>query len=388
MKIPLAYNLRNLVVRKTTTLMTALGIALTVAVLLAVFALVDGLRQAFAATGDPLHVLVLRKGSDSELVSNFTRTMYMDLRPRPNIARDAAGTPKVSLELITIVNLAGPDNPDGMNISLRGLTPLGVAMRKDLKLLKGRWFDPGKREVVVGSSIPARFPGAEVGRKLHLGRADWDVAGIMQAGQGVANSEIFTDLNLLSADNNRSDTLSSALVEATDAAAVPALIEDLNNDRRLNVNALTERAYYDGQTSSGAPIQYIGAVVAIIMAIGSSFAAMNTMYAAVARRAREIGTLRVLGFSRRSVLASFLIESVLLSLAGGLLGVLMALPLNGITTGIGNFVTFSEIAFKFHIGLRTAATGLAFSAIMGVLGGLLPALMASRKEILAALREI
>ena len=388
MKIPLAYNLRNLVVRKTTTLTTALGIALTVAVLLAVSALVDGLHQAFAATGDPLHVLVLRKGSDSELVSNFTRTMYMDLRPRPNIARDAAGTPKVSLELITIVNLAGPDNPDGMNVTLRGLTPMGIAMRRDLKLLKGRWFDPGKREVVVGSSIPDRFPGAALGRKLHLGRADWDVAGIMQAGQGVANSEIFTDLNLLSADNNRSDTLSSALVEATDAAAVPALIEDLNNDRRLNVNALTERAYYDAQTTSGAPIQYLGTVVAIIMAIGSSFAAMNTMYAAVARRAKEIGTLRVLGFSRRSVLASFLIESVLLSLAGGLLGVLMVLPLNGVSTGIGNFVTFSEIAFKFHIGLRTAATGLAFSAIMGVLGGLLPALMASRKEILAALREV
>jgi putative ABC transport system permease protein len=388
MKIPLAYNLRNLVVRKTTTLMTALGIALTVAVLLAVYALIDGLHQAFAATGDPLHVLVLRKGSDSELVSNFTRTMYMDLRPRPNIARDSKGEPKVSLELITIVNLAGPDNPDGMNVTLRGLTPMGVSMRKDVKLLKGRWFDPGKREVVVGSSIPGRFPGAALGRKLHLGRADWDVAGIMQAGQGVANSEIFTDLNLLSADNNRSETLSSALVEATDAAAVPALIEDLNNDRRLNVNALTERAYYDAQTTSGAPIQYIGTVVAIIMAIGSSFAAMNTMYAAVARRAKEIGTLRVLGFSRRSVLASFLIESVLLSLAGGLLGVLMVLPLNGVSTGIGNFVTFSEVAFKFHIGLRTAATGLAFSAIMGVLGGLLPALMASRKEILAALREI
>lgn len=388
MRIPLAYNLRNLVVRKTTTLTTALGIGLTVAVLLAVFALVDGLRQAFAATGDPLHVLVLRKGSDSELVSNFTRTMYLDLRARPNIARDPSGEPKVSLELITIVNLAGPDNPDGMNVTLRGLTPLGVAMRKDLKLLKGRWFDPGRREVVVGASIPGRFPGAEVGRKLHLGRADWDVVGVMQAGQGVANSEIFTDLNLLSADNNRSEVLSSALVEATDTAAVPALIEDLNNDRRLNVNALTEREYYDDQTSSGAPIQYIGTVVAIIMAIGSSFAAMNTMYAAVARRAREIGTLRVLGFSRRSILASFLIESVLLSLAGGLLGVLMVLPLNGVTTGIGNFVTFSEIAFKFHIGLRATAMGLAFSAIMGVLGGLLPALMASRKEILAALREI
>lgn len=388
MKIPLAYNLRNLLVRKTTTLMTALGIGLTVAVLLAVLALVDGLRLALAASGDPQHVLVLRKGSDSELVSNFTRQMFMDLRAHPLIARDLRGQPRASLEMVSVVILERAEGSEGINVTLRGLTPAGIEMREGLRLLSGRWFEPGKREVVVGASIARRFPEAALGRSIHLGKADWEVVGVMDAGRGIHNSEIFADLNLLSADNNRLEVLSSALVEAVDEESVPALIESLNQDRRLNVDAIREKDYYAAQTSSGAPVQYIGTMVAIIMAIGSSFAAMNTMYAAVARRTREIATLRVLGFGRGSVLASFLVESVALSLAGGLLGLLLALPLNGVSTGIGNFVTFSEISFEFHIGWRTALTGLGLAAGVGVAGGLLPAWMASRKEILTALREI
>ena len=388
MKIPLSYNLRHLVVRRTTSLMTALGIALTVGVLLAVLALVDGLRQAFAATGDPLHVLVLRKGSDSELVSNLSRAVYQDMRSNPGISRGPSGEPRISLELVTIVNLPRIDNPDGMNVTLRGLAPLGLKMREGLTLTAGRWFDPGKREVVVGSSISKRFPDAALGRRIHLGRADWDIVGIMETRNSVSNSEIFADLNLLAADNNRSEVLSSALVEAPDEASVVVLLEDLNNDRRLNVNAQRERDYYGAQTSSGAPIQYIGTLVALIMAVGSSFAAMNTMYAAVARRSREIGTLRVLGFSRGSILASFLIEAALLSLVGGLIGLVLVLPLNGVTTGIGNFNTFSEISFNFHIGPAAALKGLVFAVTIGVVGGLLPAIMASRKEILTALREI
>jgi putative ABC transport system permease protein len=277
---------------------------------------------------------------------------------------------------------------EGINVTLRGLTPIGLEMREGLRLLRGRWFEPGKREVVVGASIARRFPQAELGRSIHLGRADWEVVGILDAGRGIHNSEIFADLNLLSGDNNRTEVLSSALVEAVDAESVPALMEALRQDRRLNVDAIAEKDYYASQTSSGAPIQYIGTVVAIIMAVGSSFAAMNTMYAAVARRTREIATLRVLGFPRRSVLASFLAEALALSLLGGLVGILLVLPLNGVSTGIGNFATFSEIAFEFHIGLRAALTGLALAAIVGFAGGLLPAWVASRKEILTALREV
>jgi ABC-type antimicrobial peptide transport system permease subunit len=368
--------------------MTALGIALTVAVLLAVLALVGGLKQAFEATGNPLHVLVLRKGSNSELSSNFTREMYQDVKFKPGIAKAKNGEPKASLEMVTVVNLARVDSPEGMNVTLRGLSPVGIEMREELRLLSGRWFEPGKREVAVGASISKRFPDAQIGRKIHLGQSDWDVVGVMEAGRGVANSEIFADLNQLSADYNRMEVLSSALIEAVDEVAVQALVNDLDNDRRLNADADTERNYYEAQKVSGAPIQYIGTFVAVIMAIGSSFAAMNTMYAAVARRAREIGTLRVLGFSRGSILVSFVAESLLLSALGGIIGCLLILPLNGVTTGIGNFVTFSEVAFNFHLGPREMFNGMLFALVMGLIGGLFPALMASRKEILTALREI
>ena len=388
MAIPLAYNLRNLTVRKTTTVMTALGIALTVAVLLSVMGLVEGLRTSLDAAGNPLHVLVLRKGSTSELSSNFTRTSYQDLKFKPGIARDSKGDPAASLELVTVVNLARNDAPDGINVTVRGISPVGIEMRDDLQIQSGRWFETGRREVVVGKSIAQRFPGARLGEKIRFGRGDWDVVGIMDAGQSAVNSEIFVDLNQTSADFNRNEVLSSALIRAVDEVSVQALINDLKGDQRLNVDALTEKEYYDAQTISAAPIQYLGIFVAIVMAVGSSFAAMNTMYAAVARRAREIGTLRVLGFSRGSILTSFFIESVLLSTLGGLIGCLLALPLNNVTTGIGNFATFSEIAFNFRVSPQIMAIGVAFAVLMGALGGLFPARMASKKEILIALREI
>jgi ABC-type antimicrobial peptide transport system permease subunit len=211
--------------------------------------------------------------------------------------------------------------------------------------------------------------------------------GVMDGGQSSVNSEIFGDLNQVSSDFNRADGLSSVLLRATDEATVPALINSLNDDRRLGVDAQTEKSYYEAQTSSGALLQYLGIFISIIMAVGSSFAAMNTMYAAVARRAREIGTLRVLGFSRGSILFSFLIESLLLSALGGLLGCLLVLPLNNITTAVGSFVTFSEIAFNFRVSPQIMAAGLAFALVMGALGGLFPARMAARKEILTALRD-
>lgn len=388
MAIPLSYNIRNLVVRKTTTLMTALGIALTVAVLLAVLAFVGGLRTALEASGDPLQVLVLRKGSDSELSSNFTRTVYQDLKFKAGIARGRSGEPLASLEMVTIVNLPTVDAPEGTNITVRGLGPVGIEMRPHLKLESGRWFDTGKREVVVGESVAQRVPEARLGRSIRFGRGEWQVVGIFSAGRTANNSEILADLNQVSSDFQRVEVLSSALLRATDEVAAAALINDLNNDQRLNVSAQAEKDYYAAQTTTGAPILALGILVSVIMAIGSSFAAMNTMYAAVARRAREIGTLRVLGFSRGSILLSFFFESLLLSLAGGLLGCLLVLPLDGITTGMTSFVTFSEIAFDFHVTPRIMAAGVGFALALGAAGGLFPARLAAKKEILVALREI
>jgi putative ABC transport system permease protein len=387
MAIPLAYNMRNLVVRKTTTIMTALGIALTVAVLLSVLALVAGLRTAFRSTGDPLQVLVMRKGSTAELSSGMTREIFQDLKSNPGIAK-WNGEPMASLELVTVINLPSVDSPQGMNITLRGLLPAGREMRHDLKLQEGRWYSAGQREIVVGKSIAKRYPGAQMGKTLRFGHGQWLIVGIMDGGQSAVNSEIFGDLNQVSSDFNRLDALSSILLRATDEATVPALINSLKDDRRLNVDAITEKAYYAAQTSAGAPLEFLGIFVSAIMAVGSSFASMNTMYAAVARRAREIGTLRVLGFSRGSILFSFFLESLLLAMLGGLLGCLLVLPLNNVTTGVGSFFTFSEIAFNFRVTPAIMATGVAFAMFMGSLGGIFPARMAARKEILTALREI
>jgi putative ABC transport system permease protein len=290
--------------------------------------------------------------------------------------------------MVTVINLPSVDSPTGMNVTLRGILPVGVKMRDDLKLQDGRWFQAGQREVVVGKSIAKRYPGAHMGNKLRFGRGEWEVVGVMDGGQSAVNSEIFGDLNQISSDFNRADGLSSVLLRATDAATVPALINSLNDDRRLGVLAQTEKSYYEAQTNSGALLQYLGVFISIIMAVGSSFAAMNTMYAAVARRATEIGTLRVLGFSKNSIMLSFLMESLLLSGLGGLVGCLLVLPLNNITTGIGSFVTFSEIAFNFRVSPEIMVIGVTFALVMGAVGGLFPARMAARKEILVALREI
>jgi len=387
MSIPLAYNLRNLVVRKTTTLMTALGIALTVAVLLSILALVNGLRTTLESSGDPLQIVVLRKGSESELVSNFTRTQFQDLKFKPGIATGKDGQPLASLEVVTVINLASIDNPDGSNLTVRGLPAAGIEMRQGIHISSGRWFQQGRREMVVGTSVAARYPDAQIGKKIQFGRGMWDVVGVMDAGRGAQGSEIWGDLNQVSSDLQRLDVLSSALVRATDAVTATALVNDINNDQRLNMNALSEKAYYDLQTRSAIPIEYIGFFVSIVMAVGSSFAAMNTMYAAVARRAREIGTLRVLGFSKSSILVSFFVESVLLAGLGGVLGCLLVLPLNGITTGIGNS-NFSETAFNFHVSPQIMLTGIAFAMILGAVGGLFPASNAARKEILTALRQV
>ena len=387
MSIPLSYNLRNLVVRKTTTIMTALGIALTVAVLLSILALVNGLRTTLATSGDPLHVLVMRKGSDSELVSNFTRAQFQDLKFKQGIARGRDGQPLASLEMVTIINLANVDNENGANVTVRGVMPAGIEMRHNMRLGSGRWFEAGRRELVVGRSVAQRFPDARLGKVLHFARGDWNVVGVFDCGRCVNDSEIWGDVNQLSADYQRVEVVSSAMVQAVDAVAAQALVNDVDNDQRLGTHALTEKEYYELQTASAGPIQTIGIIVSIIMAVGSAFAAMNTMYAAVARRSREIGTLRVLGFSRASILTSFFIESVALAGVGGLLGCLLVMPLNGVTTAIGNS-NFSETAFDFHVTPQIMLMGVAFAAVLGCVGGLFPARNASRKEILTALREV
>lgn len=387
MRLPLVYNIRSLAVRRITALMTAAGVALPVAVLLASLALVNGLQTTFESTGNQLNLLVLRKGSMSELSSAMTRETFQDLLFKPGITRSPRdGWPMASLEIVTTVRLPAEDNPRGMNVTIRGLLPVGIDLR-DIRLQDGRWFESGRREVVVGRAIARRCPGVRTGGFIRFGKREWQVVGIMDGGRSAVNNEIFGDLNQVSSDFNRPQQLSSVLLRARDATTVPALIGSLNDDKRLNAFAQTERDYYARQAVAGNPIRILGIFVSVIMAIGSGFTAMNTMYAAVDRRTREIGTLRVLGFSQGSILLGFLLESVLLALAGGILACVLVLPLNGIGTAVGNMATMSDVAVNFRVGPRVLFIGIVYSTLLGIAGGLLPARMAARKEILAALRE-
>ncbi len=386
MPVPFSYNIRNLVVRKTTTLMTAFGIALSVAILVASLALVNGLRIVFANTANPLQLLVLRKGSNSELGSTVPTEDFAIVRSKAGIAVDGSGQPLTSQELVNVANLPSLDNPKGMNVTVRGLSPVGIEMR-EVRLLAGRWYQSGQREVVVGKAVAHRYPTTRIGNLIRFGKGDWVIVGVMDGGQSALNSEIWGDLNQISADYNQQDSSSSVLLRATDPVSLDALKHSIEDDPRLNASTITESDYYQNQTASGAPLEFLGILVSVIMAIGSGFATTNIMYAAVARRGKEIGTLKTLGFSEGSILLSFLSESVLLAALAGVLGCLIALPLNWVTTGVGSMVSFSEIAFRFHVGIAALSSGLIFAVVLGAVGGALPARAAAKKEILSALRE-
>jgi len=386
MPIPLSYNFRNLAVRRVTTTMTALGTALSVAVLVAVLALVQGLHTSFEIAGNPSDILVMRKGSTSELTSVITRANFQDIKTMPGILKNAAGQPLASLEMVTIINLASPGGED-MNVNVRGVTPIAFEMRDQVRLAEGRWFQSGRREVVVGKSLADRFAVARIGQKLRFGQANgvWTIVGVMDGGRSVFNGEIWTDLNQISADDRRADFLSSTLLRAEPGQA-QALITTLEKDPKFNVLAEPEQRYYADQMVDARPIQFMGMLVAVIMAVGSVFAAMNTMYAAVARRSAEIGTLRVLGFSRRSILSSFVLESVFLAVMGGAVGCVLALPLNYINTDVGSFTTWSHFTFNFNVNAQVMAIGMIFALFIGAVGGFLPARNAAKRQIIAALR--
>ena len=365
MAIPISYNIRNLKLRKGLTIMTALGIALTVTTAVFLMALLAGLKKAFMASGDPVNVLVMRKGSTAELSGGFDANLFPTLKTLPGIATDKEGQPIASGEWVVVVVLPRKDGTGEVNVSVRGLMPAGLTLRPGAKLVEGRWFTPGQREVVVGRSIHDRFSGANVGDSMDFAKGQWKVVGVFDSGGTAYDSEIWGDVNQIAAD---------------------ALKHRVSDDQRLKLEGTLETEYYEKQTSSGGAIKFIGTFVAVIMAIGSSFAAMNTMYAAVAYRSREIATLRIIGFSRPSILTSFVIEALLLSLLGAIVGIALILPFNGMSTGIGNSLTFSETVFSLHLTWGVALAAVVFAMIMGLLGGFAPAWHAARQDILTSLR--
>jgi putative ABC transport system permease protein len=387
MAIPITYNVRNLRLRLGATMMTALGIALTVAVAVFIMALLAGLKRAFVSSGDPLNVLVIRKASQTELQSGVDRDAYQTIKYLPGIAKDKSGEPLASGEVVVVIVIPRKDGTGETNVTVRGMSPIGFELRPNIKVVEGRWFNTGQREIVVSRSINGRFRNAALGDELFFGKGKWKVVGVFDAGETAASSEIWADVNQMASDFERNAAFSSVLVHATDPVAAQALKNRMNDDQRLRLDAFLEPDYYAEQTKSGAPIQFVGTVVAFVMAVGSCFAAMNTMYAAVAYRSREIATLRILGFSRPSIITSFVVESVLLALLGAALGLILMLPFNGLTTGTGNAMTFSETVFSVRITLGVMITAILFAVTMGLFGGIAPAWHASRREILAALRD-
>jgi putative ABC transport system permease protein len=387
MALPLTYNIRNVFVRWRATLATVLGVALVVAVYVLVQSLAVGLEKSSQSTGDPRNVLIVRKGSTAESSSQVTREQFRLIPYLPQIARDTEGRPLVSADLVVLINLTRRDAPGEANVLVRGLSPGGAQLRPQVRLVEGRWFTPGKREAVVSRRLAARFAHTGLGEKFKTAGQELTVVGWTDGGNTAFDSEVWMD-----ADEARSifdrDHYSSVLARAVDATGAKALIRHIDSDKRLPLRAEMEVGYYAIQTKTAMPIKVLGDFLATAMSIGAIFAAMNTMYASVGARTREIGTLRVLGFRRRTILFSFILEGAILALLGGVLGCLLSLPLHGYSTGTMSFDTFSETVFQFRITPLLAAKGLIFSVAVGVLGSLLPALRASRLPVIAALKAV
>ena len=385
MALPLKYNLRNIVVRKGSTLATAFTIGLTVAVFLMVMALARGIDLTLSTSGEPLNLIVLREGSTAELNSTVTREQFNDLMYLDGVEREA-DKPLAAGELVTLIYKARKGMSQGSNVTVRGVGPMSFKLRSGFQTVAGRLFQPGLTEAVVSKRIAERFQGLDVGDKFRIQTTEYTVVGLFDSAGKAFESEIWVDINSLSSTTKR-DGYSSVLMRVKDPNSLTALSKRITDDPKLHLKAVSERTFYEDQqgTASGA-LKGLAVFISFIMAVGAGFAGMNTMYAAVARRTKEIGTLRVLGFSRFSILVAFLLESIAIALIGAVIGIVLALPLNFVSTGTSNWVTFSEIAFNFKVTFDLMLLALAFGGIIGFIGSLLPSIRASRFKIVDALR--
>ncbi len=385
MALPLKYNIRNIIVRKGSTLATAFTIGLTVAVFLMVMALARGIDLTLSSSGEPNNMIVLREGSTAELNSSLTRENFNDLIYLDGVEREA-DQPLVSGEVVTLIYKARKGMSQGSNVTVRGVGPMSFKLRSGFQLVSGKQFQPGLTEAVVSKRIAERFQGLDVGDKFRIQTTDYTVVGLFDSAGKAFESEIWVDINSLQSTTKR-DGYSSVLLRTKDANALTALSKRITDDPKLHLKAVSERIFYEDQqgATSGA-LKVLAFFISIIMAIGAGFAGMNTMYAAVARRTKEIGTLRVLGFSRLSILIAFLLESTAIALVGAGIGILIALPLNFVSTGTSNWITFSEIAFNFRVTIDLMIMALIFGGVIGFFGSLFPSIRAARFRIVNALR--
>jgi len=389
MAIPLSYNIRNVVQRPVTTLATGWGIAMVVMILVGAFALASGFQAALVESGSDQNAIVMRVGADSEISSGVGRDAANILKALPEVAKASDGRPLVSTDMVVLTNLPRVGQSGSSNVTIRGVDPASLALRDQVKVVEGRMFTPGTSEVMVGRRISPRFAGLKVGDQVKLGQQSFAIVGLFTADGSAFESEVWGDNAVLMPALNREDAFQSVTFRMADPARFEALKKQLEADPRLGVQVKTERGFYTSQSALLANvIRGAGVFVTLIMAVGAIFGAMNTMYAAVGTRTREIAVLLTLGFSSWSIMMSFLFESVILCLIGGVMGCLLALPLNGITTSTTNWASFSEVAFAFRVTPMGVLAGLIFSAALGLVGGFLPAWRASRQSLAASLRAV
>ncbi|HEV3139744.1 MAG TPA: ABC transporter permease [Vicinamibacterales bacterium] len=383
-----SYNLRSMLVRKGTAAMTAMGIAMVVAVFVMTLSIAQGFRSTLISSGQIDNAIVLRKGSTSETVSAVLRPQVPLIEAMRQVARGKDGRPLVSPELVVIISLPRTTDGQPANVPVRGVGAKAYEVRDTIKMVEGRRFTPGTREVNVGKQGVGRFKGLTLGSDIKIGTATWKVVGVFTADDASFESEVWGDVDLMQPAFQRNG-YQSATVKLNDPSAFESFEAAMAADPRLDLKPQREREYYEAQSSTTATlIRIFATFVTTILSIGAVFGAMNTMYAAVAYRTREIGTLRALGFSRFRIVTAFLAESIALAVIGGVIGCVLALPVNGISTGAMNMVSFTELAFKFRVTPGLIVGGMIFSAAMGAVGGLLPALRAARIPVARALREI
>ncbi len=380
------YHFRSVFVRWRSSIATIIGLALVIAVFVMVQSLAVGIEKTSANTGDPRNLLVTRQGALAEATSVITREQFNIIRYLPGVELDATGTPLASGDTLIIINLPRRDGTGNSNVMLRGIAPTGKELRSQATLVEGRWFAPGQREAVASRRLANRFANLHVGGKFKTGGVELTVVGIFDGQRSAFDSEIWLDADEARGAFDRPD-YSSMLLRIRSNEALAEIRRTIEADRRLKVKAVREVDYYKEQTRTAGPIKWLGNGLAIVMSVGALFAAMNTLYASVGARTREIGTLRVLGFRRRSILLGFLLEGALLAALGGTLGCAAAyVGWNGASAGTLGQETFTEIVFDFQITPVLIAKGIAFAVIVGLIGSFLPALRAARLPVIASLK--
>ena len=386
MTIPFSYVIRNVAARRLTTALTAGGMALVVYVFATVLMLAAGLKATLVATGQDDNVVVIRRGSQSEVQSGVDRTQAGVVESLPDIAIGEDGQKLISKEPVVLINQPKRGSNKSSNVVIRGVTPHGLELRPQVRLVEGRMFRPGTSEIITGRAIADSFQGAGVGETLRFASRDWTVVGVFDAGRTGFDSEIWGDAEQMLQAFRRLgfSALLFRLAESDRFDAVKATIEA---DPRLTLEAKRETRFYADQSESLAKfISYLGTTISVIFSIGAIIGAMITMYASVASRTAEIGTLRALGFARTAILAAFLVEALTLGLLGGVIGLVGASFMQALSISTTNFQTFAEIAFSFRMTPEIVAASLAFALAMGFVGGFLPAARAARMKIVDALR--